>query len=319
MNLSPKNIFDQLQKNEISKSFAFDQLISFVENSDNEHIREEAIETLDRVGIFDNRLFKFLENILISDSNEKIRKAVLKFLEKRYLNKAIVPLKWALNHESNYENLIIIIKSLKKANSEESKKILFNKTKEIIHTRYINKDKRIENRKFKEVLKKLLTTKKYELFSHKELCLILINFMTIVNLTKLYPNVSYEINPENGLLFELDLSDYFEYEVKGIPFGWKNNIKSISEIEGLNYLKFLEKIDLSNNLIEDIKELANLKNITHLTLSKNNISNIENLEYLKKFKRLEYLDLRDNEIASKIQSNEFNPGIRVLLRDSYLN
>lgn len=319
MNLSPKNIFDQLQKNEISKSFAFDQLISFVENSDNEHIREEAIETLDRVGIFDNRLFKFLENILISDSNEKIRKAVLKFLEKRYLNKVIVPLKWALNHESNYENLIIIIKSLKKANSEESKKILFNKTKEIIHTRYINKDKRIENRKFKEVLKKLLTTKKYELFSHKELCLILINFMTIVNLTKLYPNVSYEINPENGLLFELDLSDYFEYEVKGIPFGWKNNIKSISEIEGLNYLKFLKKIDLSNNLIEDIKELANLKNITHLTLSKNNISNIENLEYLKKFKRLEYLDLRDNEIASKIQSNEFNPGIRVLLRDSYLN
>lgn len=319
MNLSPKNIFDQLQKNEISKSFAFDQLISFVENSDNELIREEAIETLDRVGIFDNRLFKFLENILISDSNEKIRKAVLKFLEKRYLNKVIVPLKWALNHESNYENLIIIIKSLKKANSEESKKILFNKTKEIIHTRYINKDKRIENRKFKEVLKKLLTTKKYELFSHKELCLILINFMTIVNLTKLYPNVSYEINPENGLLFELDLSDYFEYEVKGIPFGWKNNIKSISEIEGLNYLKFLKKIDLSNNLIEDIKELANLKNITHLTLSKNNISNIENLEYLKKFKRLEYLDLRDNEIASKIQSNEFNPGIRVILKDSYLN
>ncbi|MFW9988913.1 MAG: HEAT repeat domain-containing protein [Candidatus Odinarchaeota archaeon] len=306
-------------KNEISNSFAFDQLISFVENSENEQIREEAIVTLDRIGIFDNKLFKFLENILISDADDKIRRAVLKFLEKRYLNKAIAPLKWALNHENNYENLVIIIKSLKKANSEESKRILFDKTKEIIHTKYINKDKMIENRKFKEILKKLLKTKKYELFSHEELSLILINFMTIVNLIELYPNVSYEINPENGLLFELDLSDYFEYEVKGIPFGWKNNIKSISEIKGLNYLKSLTKINLSNNLIEDIKELAKLKNITHLTLSKNNMSNIKNLEYLKKFEKLEYLDLRDNEIASKIKSDEFNPNIRVLLKDSYLN
>ncbi|MFX1391555.1 MAG: hypothetical protein ACFE9Z_15935 [Promethearchaeota archaeon] len=305
-------------KNEISKSFAFDQLISFVENSENEQIREEAIETLDQIGIFDNRLFKFLENILISDSDDKIRRAVLKFLERRFLNKALAPLKWALNHESNYENLVIIIKSLKKVNSEESKRILFNKTKEIIHTKYINKEKRIENRKFKEILKKLLSTKKYESFTHKELSLILINFITITNLIKLYPSVFYEINPENGLLTELDLTDYFEYEVKGIPFGWKNNIKSISEIEGLKNLKSLKKINLSNNLIENIKELVNLKNITHLILSKNNISNIENLEYLKEFQNIEYLDLRNNEIADKIHSNDFNPGIRVLLKDSYI-
>ncbi|MFX1499655.1 MAG: hypothetical protein ACFFDH_01675 [Promethearchaeota archaeon] len=318
MNLSPQIILDQLERNEINKSFAFDQLIFFAENSDNEQIREEAIENLDRVGIFDNKLFEFLENILISDSSEKIRNATLKFLERRFLYKAITPLKWALNHEKNYECLIIIIKSLKKANSEESKRILFNKTKEIIHTKYINKDKRIENRKFKYALKKVLKTKKYELFTHKELSLILISFMTIINLTKLYPNVSYEINLENGLINELDLSDYFEYEVKGIPFGWKNNIKSISEIEGLNYLKFIKKINLSNNLIEDIKELVKLKNITHLTLSKNNISNIKNIEYLKKFKKLEYLDLRDNEITTKIQSNDFNPSIRVLLKDSYI-
>ncbi|MFX1364862.1 MAG: hypothetical protein ACFE9Y_08050 [Promethearchaeota archaeon] len=318
MNLTPQIILDQLERNEISKSFAFDQLISFVENSENEQIREEALENLDRVGIYDNKLFEFLENILLSDSNEKIRNVVLKIIERRFLYKAIALLKWALNHEKDYECLVIIIKSLKKANTEESKRILFDKTKEIIHTKYINKDKRIENRKFKYILKKLLKTKKYELFTHKELSLILISFMTIINLTNLYPNVSYEINPENGLLNELDLSDYFEYEVKGIPFGWKNNIKSISEIKGLMYLKSLKKINLSNNLIEDIKELVYLKNITHLTLSKNNISNIENIEYLKKFKKLEYLDLRDNEIATKIQSNDFNSSIRVILKDSYI-
>ncbi|NVM38057.1 MAG: leucine-rich repeat domain-containing protein [Candidatus Lokiarchaeota archaeon] len=318
MNLSPKIILMQFERNEINKSFAFEQLISFVENSENEPIREEAIHNLDRIGIFNDRLFEILENILISDSNEKIRNVALKFLERRFLNKAITPLKWAINHEENYECLITIIKSLKKVNSEESKLILFNETKKIMKTKYLNKEKRIENKKFKKGIKKLLKTKKYEFFTHNELSLILINFITIANLTKQCPNVFYEINPENGLLKELDLSDYLEFEVKGMPFGWKNNIKSISEIVGLKYLKYLKKIDLSNNQIENIKELVNLEKLTHLILTNNKISEIENLEYIKKLQNLEYLDLRNNEIVKKIHLNEFNPRIRVLLKDSYI-
>jgi len=318
MNLSPKKVLEQFERNEINNSIAFDQLISFVENSENEHIREEAIQILDRIGIFSEKLFGILENILISDTNRKIRNIALKFLERRFLNKALTPLKWAINHENDYECLITIIKSLKKVNSEESKLILFNEAKKIMKTKYLNKEKRIENKKFKKVLKKLLKTKKYEFFTHKELSQILINFITIANLTKQYPNVFYEINSENGLLKELDLSDYLEFEVKGMPFGWKNNIKSISEIVGLKYLKYLKKIDLSNNQIEIFKELVNLENLTHLILTNNKISELENLECIKKLPNLEYLDLRNNDIVKKIHSNEFNPRIRVLLKDSYI-
>jgi len=318
MNLSPKKVLEQFERNEINNSIAFDQLISFVENSENEHIREEATQILDRIGIFSEKLFGILENILISDTNRKIRNIALKFLERRFLNKALTPLKWAINHENDYECLITIIKSLKKVNSEESKLILFNEAKKIMKTKYLNKEKRIENKKFKKVLKKLLKTKKYEFFTHKELSQILINFITIANLTKQYPNVFYEINSENGLLKELDLSDYLEFEVKGMPFGWKNNIKSISEIVGLKYLKYLKKIDLSNNQIEIFKELVNLENLTHLILTNNKISELENLENIKKLPNLEYLDLRNNDIVKKIHSNEFNPRIRVLLKDSYI-
>ncbi|MEE9377372.1 MAG: hypothetical protein V3V33_04975 [Candidatus Lokiarchaeia archaeon] len=318
MNLSPRKIYEQYERNEINNSIAFDHLISFVENSENEYIRKTAIEILDRIGIYDNKLFKILENILISDSNGKIRNVALKFLERRFLNKAITPLKWAINHENDYECLITIIKLLKEFNSEESKLILFNETKKIMKTKYLNKEKRIENKKFKKIIKKLLKTKKYEFFTHNELSLILINFITIANLTKRYPNVFYEINPENGLLSELDLSDYLEYEVKGTPFGWKNNIKSISEILGLKYLKNLKKIDLSNNQIENIQELVNLGNLSHLILTNNKICELENLEYVKKLPNLKYLDLRNNKIVKKIHSNEFNPRIRVLLKDSYI-
>ena len=318
MNLSPKMIYKQYERSEINKFIAYDHLISFVENSENENIREEAIQILDILGIYDNNLFDILENILISDSNAKIRNIALKFLEKRFLTESITPLKWAINHENNYECLITIINSLKKVNSEESRLILFNETKKIMKTKYLNKEKRIENKKFKKVIKKLLKTKKYEFFTHKELSLILINFITIANLTKQYPNVFYEINPENGLLRELDLSDYLEFEVKGMPFGWKNNIKSISEIIGLKYLKYLKKIDLSNNQIESIKELVNFENLTHLILTNNKISELENLEYVKKLPNLEYLDLRNNDIIKKIQSKEFDPRMRVLLKDSYI-
>jgi len=318
MNLSPRKIYEQYERNEINKSIAFDHLISFVENSENEHIRQEAIEILDRIGIFSNKLFGILENILISDSNGKIRNVALKFLERRFLTESITPLKWVINHEKDYECLITIIKSLKKVNSEESKLILFNETKKIMKIKYLNKEKRVENKKFKKVIKKLLKTKKYEFFTHNELSLILINFITIANLTKHYPNVFYEINPENGLLSELDLSDYLEYEVKGTPFGWKNNIISISEILGLKYLKNLKKIDLSNNQIENIQELVSLGNLSHLILINNKICELENLEYIKKLPNLKYLDLRNNKIVKKINSNEFNPRLRVLLKDSYI-
>jgi len=126
---------------------------------------------------------------------------------------------------------------------------------------------------------------------------------------------SLEIDPNNGLVMELDLSDYLQYEVKGTPFGWKNDINSLSEIVGLKYLKNLKRIDLSNNQIKHVMDLIYLKNLQHVVLINNKISEEKNLEYLKKLPKLEFLDLRDNMIAKKTQLNEFNPKIRVILKD----
>ncbi len=318
MVLTPKKVYEDFENNKISKYIAYDLLISLIENSDIEEIRVESIKYLEKVGLFHGKLFNLLENILISDLNRDIRKIAAEFLKKKFLKKSINPFKWVIKHETDYGCLIIAIRSLEKIGSHESKLVLFNEIKRIIKTKYLNKQKKIENKKFKNIIKNLKKSKKFNFLTHKELSDILINYLTIKNLTMQYPNIYYELNPQNGLIEELDLSDFLEYEVKGTPFGWKNNIASISEIFGLKYLKNIKKIDLSNNQIEDIKDLANLKNLTHLILTNNKISKLENAEIIKSLPNLEYIDLRYNDISKKINSMEFDKTIRVLLKDDLI-
>ncbi|MFX0006895.1 MAG: hypothetical protein ACFFA7_12645 [Promethearchaeota archaeon] len=318
MNLTPDEIYEDLSKNKIKKNTAFDLIRSLVENSEDESIRLSAIVNLEKIELISDELFKFLENLLISDSNEKIRNAATKILKDRFLDKAINPIKWALIHETDYECLVIIIQSLERINNDESKLILVKKIKEIIKTKYLNKEKRIENKKYKKVIKKFTKTKQIDKFTHSELAEILINYFTIKNLISKYSNVYYELDPQKGLIIELDLSDYLEYEVKGTPFGWKNNIQSLSEILGLKYLKSLKKIDLSNNNIDNIKELIQLKELTHLILTNNNISEIKNVDYILSLKKLKYLDLRGNPLGEEMNPNYFDKNIKVILKDSLL-
>jgi len=315
MSLTPNKILELFEINKINRLAAYEQLICFLENSSSDTIRKDAIDILDIIGIYNDKLFAILENIIISDSNIQIRNIAIKFINKRFITKALTPLRWAIKHESNYSCLISIIKTLEEVNNHEAKSILFNEVKKIIKIKYISNQKRIENKRYRKVIKKILKLREFESFSNKELSEIFINFLTIRELVKRYPNAYYELDPQNGLVKELDLSDFLEFEVKGTPWGWKNDIKSLSEVIGLKYLQNLTKIDLSNNQIKSLRHLVNLKNLTHLILTNNRISELKNLEYIKKLPNLEYLDLRYNDIAKNINPNDFNQNIRVLLNE----
>ncbi len=319
MTLNPEKICEEFENHNLDKHTAFDLLISLIENSENENDRVKSIESLEKIGIFNGQTYTILENLLISDSNGNIRNAAAKIIEKKFINeKALVPLKWAIKHETNYECLITIIKTLVKVNKIEAKAILIEQLKKIRKTKYVNKDKAIQNKKFKKNLKGVFKERKFDELSNKELGEILINYLTIHHLIGQLPNVYYELDPKTALIKELDLSDYMEYEVKGTPWGWKNNIKRLSDITGLFNLENLEKIDLSNNQITNIKELIQLVNLRYLILTNNKITDLENVNYLKTLPFLEYLDLRGNELAKNVKINEFNPKIRIILNDSYI-
>ena len=318
MTLTPNKIYNDLVSNKIEKFTAFELLISILENEENDKIRLDSLIYLEKIELINNTLFKILENLLISDYNSEIRNFAAYFIRKKFLSRAITPFKWAMNHETDFNCLITVIKSLEKIDSDESKTILFQKVKKIIKMKYLNKAKKIENKKHTKVLKSLIKEKKYIDFTHLELADILINFYIIYSLINKFPNVYYRLNSHNGLIEELDLSDIMEYEVRGTPWGWKNNIKTLSQIAGLNYLTNLKKLDLSNNQIENLEGLNTLLNLTQLIISNNKISNIKNINHLKKLPNLEYLDLRGNKIVQNITKNNFSSKMTVLLSDSYI-
>ncbi|MFX1375827.1 MAG: hypothetical protein ACFFA0_08450 [Promethearchaeota archaeon] len=318
MSFNPGKIREEFENNRIDKSTALELLTASIENCNNDEIRLEAIKNLMKLAPFNDKTFKILENLLISDENEKIRYLALKYIGDKFFAKAFYPLKWAFSHEEDYRCLIETIKLLGKLNNKQTKMVLFNEIKQISKKKYLNNVRKIENKKYKKVLKKLLKEKKHEEFTHNELTHILINFYTISNLFTQYHNVYYELNSQTGLIEKLDLSDYLEYEVKGTPWNWKNNIRKLSDIPGFNNLSYLKQIDLSNNNIKNVRNLIQFQELTHLILTNNQLSIENNLNYLKKLPNLIYLDIRGNPITKYINSNDFPPHIHVLFKDSYL-
>ncbi len=314
MNLTPQKIYEKLSNNELDKKSSIDLLLSIIENSDDDQLRLQSIEVLDKIRAKDENIFKVIENLLVSDTNPELRNSALNYLFINYQERVLSPIKWAVKHETSYKCLVALIKTLAEFENDKSKKILIDELKKIRKIKYLNIDRRYENRKFKTGLKKFLKTSKFEKFSHNQISEIIINFLTIKHLSEKYPNVYFEINPQSLLVEELDLSDYLEYEVKGTPWGWKNNISKISEIEGLDFLRNLKKLDLSNNQIEEIQKLKDLKSLTHLMISNNKLKDLKNLRFLQSFPNLEYLDLCGNKIVNYIKPTDFKPEIKLILK-----
>ena len=314
MELNPQTIFEEYCNKLLDKSSATNLLISIIENYEEDIIRADSINILGKINLKDENLFNFFENLLLSDSSEIVRNASAEYLGKNYLNNTLTLFKWAIQHETSYNCLITVIKYLVKMNSRDSKLILIEQLKKIKKIQFLSIEKGFENKKYKKSLKALLKTNRIKNFTTTQLAEILINYLTIKHLIEKIPNVYFELDPNTLLVEKLDLSDYLEFEVKGTPWGWKNNIREISEISGLHNLNHLKRLDLSNNQIKNVKGLIKLKNLTHLILSNNKISDSVNLKYLKQLPKLQYLDLCGNSIVEVVKNDDFNPNIRVLLK-----
>ncbi|MFW9950438.1 MAG: leucine-rich repeat domain-containing protein [Candidatus Thorarchaeota archaeon] len=319
MELNPNVIYEDYVNNRLDKDAVINQLISIIENCDDNTIREDSIKVLAKMKLSNKNLFELFENLLISDSDETIRNAAGIYLSENHLNDSLGLFKWVIQHETSYQCLLTTIKVLVKINSKESKTVLIEQLKKIRHSRYINPEKGYENKKYKEALKPLIKRNKFITYSHKHLGDIIIDFFTIKTLIEAIPNVYFELNPSNLLVEKLDLSDYLEFEVKGTPWGWKNNIESLSKINALRNLSYVQELNLSNNCIKDLKELVEIQSLRHLDLSNNKISDPKNIEYLKQIPLLEFIDLRGNEIVNIIDLSDFGSKIKILKESSLKN
>ena len=131
MSITPQSIYSEYTKKILNKISASDSLIFLIENSKSEQIRLESIYFLKEIGLKNRYIFTFLENLLISDLNEPIRRAAFDVIIKLF-NQEIKAssniVKYVLKNE-NGQLLINLIEFLSKVDKSACKKILINKIK----------------------------------------------------------------------------------------------------------------------------------------------------------------------------------------------
>ena len=148
MALSPEKIYEDLKRNIIDKSSAVDLLIFLIGNDNSLEIRLESIRTLQKIKVSNEKVFSVLEDLLVSDSNEEIRELAANSLKELFQEKALSPLKWALEHENSLQVLMSIINIIKEINDHNAKSIFIDvvgkfeidKFSNSIRALYLNKE-----------------------------------------------------------------------------------------------------------------------------------------------------------------------------------
>ncbi|MCK4781047.1 MAG: HEAT repeat domain-containing protein, partial [Candidatus Lokiarchaeota archaeon] len=194
MPLTPNAIYEDFKNRDLDFSSALQLLITLIENTDNIDTRLESIEILEKIQAKDDRVFKLLENLLISDSNKEIRNVAAHFIKTHFLNRALKPMKWALEHETAIKCIITVISTLSEINNEKSKSILIDKLNYFY------------NQELKYNLKDLFISKRIENFTLKDLSEILINYFFIKFLKIKFGYIKFEFD-NSGFITKLDLTN----------------------------------------------------------------------------------------------------------------
>ncbi|MFX1572588.1 MAG: hypothetical protein ACFFB0_07560 [Promethearchaeota archaeon] len=225
MSITPNEVYENYRNSRIDITKTIDLLISLIENIDNDKIRKESIEILNKLNFNHSKVFKVLESILISDENENLRYSAAKVIKSKFLEKGLKPLLWALQHESSYNCLLIIIKSLAEIRDDR------------ISASLINEIKRIEVKGITQSLFPILVNNKCDKIPDQILAEILINYITIKHLKSKFDRLEFKI--EEGYVTELDFSN-----VDNLTVYWRDRyaLQDHSDILGIKNLSHLKDL-----------------------------------------------------------------------------
>jgi len=310
MPLTPKAIYEDFVNKDLDKPFAIELLLTLIDNAENVETRIESIKILNNIQVEDDKTFKFLEHLLISDLNEDIRNLTILILRNQYLDKALDPMVWALEHERTLKCLISIILTIGEIDTDEAKSVLIKKLNKL----YKKEGYYILKHQFaKDIIGNIPNT---------ELAEILINYYIVSFLKKTFGHFKFK-NNEFGRITELDLSNVERYS-SGL-----NKLENF--LESILSLKDLEKCDLRFNHLTKIPEILN-ESIEYLDLSYNKLVNLPDLhnfiilnslnlksnrlrnlpESIGSLLSLEYLNLRNNMLKILPKSISFLSSLKVL-------
>ncbi|MEJ2295762.1 MAG: hypothetical protein P8Y23_13485 [Candidatus Lokiarchaeota archaeon] len=136
MQFNPEEIYKTFLDKKIDKVTLIDQLVSMIEISTDVQKRIASIHILSDLEITNQKIFKLIENLAISDSNEYVRLTALKYLKINFKEGALEPMKWAYKHEKSFRCLLVIVKSLGNINNQPSRDYLVSILERISDQRY---------------------------------------------------------------------------------------------------------------------------------------------------------------------------------------
>ena len=274
MALNPKKIYEDLVQEKIDKLTAVDLLIYLIGNNDSIEIREESIKILQKIGIKNDKVFSVFEDVLVSDSSPEIRELGAQCLKDLYQEKALLPLKWALDHEKSWQLLLYIVSSIHELNNHRAKSI------------FIDKIKKLNNYKFIKSLTRLINNEEIQNLDTSKLVEIIKNYIIINHIEETLKEVEYKVL--SGLVVDLDLTF-----TSDDTYGWKI-LKYLSEF--ISAMGNLNKLELKSNKLSKIPDsIFSLNCITYLDLSYNNLNELQ--DSFKNLKSLKHLNLGYNQIS----------------------
>ena len=271
MPLTPNAIFQDLKNKDLDKQSAIELLIALIDNAENADVRIESLKTLSKIHFDDEKTFRFLEHLLISDLDEDVRNLTCQVLQNHYNEKALNPMIWALEHEGSLNCMITIISMIAKIENNKSKSIL------------ISKLRKLQKKQYSSLLKDLVEKEHIRNISAYELAEILINYYVISSLKKRFGYFKFSIN-ETGLINELDLSNIERYN-PGL-----NKLENF--LEPIFSLRDLRKCDLRFNHLTNLPENFN-SSLEYLDLSYNKLVKLPDLH---NFTLIKTLNLKSNRL-----------------------
>lgn len=260
---SAKKIYDSVIKNNLNKVTAVEMLLSLIEGSDSEDIRIECIDVFGKIANKSLKVFKILENYLLSDENPLVRAAAAKATINNYPKIGFNSLLWTIEHD----NSSIILKTLYEAFENSNKKnfdILINKLNEKLKTIYGIVPKECKFLLDLDVQVNFFNPNFFNIYLSNSITGVISgNYMMCAT--------------KNGHIQALNLSNW---EISKLPDSIgnlielnhlilkDNNLKKIPE--SISLLKNLETLELGNCQITSLPDsFSNLKKLKKLTIERN--------------------------------------------------
>lgn len=312
-----KKILGKIKEHKISKIHGTSLLIDLFQNTEEFSIRIRCLDALDPIISKTRKSFDFLENLLISDENAKIRTQAAELMIKYFPNWSLNSLEWVIENETSpllLQNLFEIIESKSVPENlmlqrcmkrwleyfgnnlriypKESRFILalealFEKQGDISYPIGNN------TYKFYNFIQTLKSPYYWFLVKERHIIELRFNYVKWKYL-KDYSGLKQELTKYNDL--DMLLTILLEKRLK--------DTGSFQLPNSLSALNYLTKLDLAQNNLNCLpSSLHALNSLEKLNLSYNNLQNIPHVIFSLPY--LKYLDISYNKIQkipSLIQS-----------------